>query len=471
MKQQRKIPFWAASVTLLVFLVLSAFLIIVLHAEPHIPMIVGVAIVGAVAMGYGASWEQIEDGMVEGMTKALSACVILMLIGLLIGSWINAGVVPCMIYYGIQMLSAENFLVGCLLLCAVVSMTLGSWGTAGTVGVALISIAHILGIPPALAAGAIISGAYFGDRVSPLTDMNNLLAAVTDTDIIAIIKKALPLNVAGLGATGVVFWLWGRSYQSGTMGTQVDQLVALLQEQFVLGPLCLIPLVLLLVCILAKVPAIPSIFAGIVSSAVFAVVGQHKSLESVVSCCFFGYTSDTGNQVIDSLLSTGGIESMQYSVILALVAMMLGGVMEKTGIVDSFMEPLISKLRRKGDLSAVVVGSTLAVNVILPDSYVAMALPGRMFAPTYEKQGVSRLDLSLPLGSGAISFAPLIPWNACGVFMSTVLGVSTAAYAPYCFLNVIVPIGAAILGYWRGPSQKKRKESAAEQLDQMHSPT
>lgn len=457
MSKQRKIPFFTATLTLLVFLGIAAYMIIVLHAEPHIPMIAGVAIVGAVAMGYGASWKDIEDGMVEGMTKALSACTILFLIGLLIGSWINAGVVPSLIYYGVKALSPKNFLVGCLLLCSAISMTLGSWGTAGTIGIALISISHILGIPPALTAGAIISGAYFGDRVSPITDMSNLLSAVTEQDIMQVIKKSLPLNLIGLGIASVVFYYLGKPYWNGVMGTEVDHLVGLLQDQFYLGLICLVPLVLLLVCILVKIPAIPSIFVGIVSSGVFAVVVQHRSLESVLSCCFFGYSSNTGNQVIDSLLSTGGIESMQYSVSLALVAMMLGGVMEKTGIVDSFMNPLIGKLKRKGDLSAAVVASTLAVNVVLPDAYVALALPGRMFGGVYKQHQVSQLELSRALGSGAISLSPIIPWNACGVFMATVLGVSVAEYAPFCILNYIVAVGAIVFGYLDKPLGYKRK--------------
>lgn len=437
-------------------------MIIILHTEPHIAMIFGIALVSVTAMAYGFSWQDIEDGIIEGMTKSLGACTILLMIGLLIGVWISGGVVPAMIYYGLHLLGPRTFLVGSLLLCAAVSMALGSWGTAGTIGIALIGVAQILGIPLPLAAGTIVSGCYLGDRISPISDMSNLTSAVSGVDIVSTVKAATPLNLACLAVSCIIYWRMGLQYagDSDSLRIQVERLCQLLQGQFDISPLCLLPLILLLGCILAQIPAIPSIFIGIFSAGVMAVLLQRQDLTSLMACCFSGFISDTGNETVDALLSAGGIESMHYSLSLALTAMMLGGVMDKTGVIAAFMGPFLGKLRRKGDLSAAVVISTLAVNVILPDSYVAIVIPGRMFSDAYEQNKLRPQDLSLPLGSGACSFSPLIPWNACGVFISTVLGASVVQYAPYALLNILVPVGAVILGYASG--RRKIRGSPAD---------
>lgn len=461
MKRSKTIPFYVAVLTLLTFSGIAGYMIIALHAEPHIPMILGTALTALVAMACGSTWEEVEEGMVDGMARSLGACTILLLIGLLIGVWIIAGVVPAMICYGLRMLSAKTFLVGSLLLCALISMALGSWGTAGTIGIALISIAQILGIPLPLAAGAIVSGSYLGDRISPISDMSNLVSAVSGVGIRQNIKSALPLNLVCLALSGVFYWLAGRRYWGGgELGHQVQELTQLLQGQFRIGLWSLIPLAVLLGCILMKVPAIPSIFGGIISAAVMAVLVQGQSPVDVMSCCFYGYLSQTGNTSIDAILSTGGIDSMHFSLSLALTAMMLGGVMDSTGMIAAVMRPLLARLKRTGDIAAAVTVSTLIVNVILPDSYVAIAIPGQMFSGSCQKQGIPLQELSRPLGSGACSFSPLIPWNACGVFISVVLGVSVLEYAPYAVLNFLVPVGAVLAGY--GPQNKKREKTAGE---------
>ncbi len=448
MKEKKPLPFSIALFTLLAFSGIAGYMIIVLHAEPHIPMLLGTAIAAAVAMTCGSSWEEVESGMVDGMAKSLEACTILLLIGVLIGVWISAGVVPALICYGLRMFSARTFLVGSLLLCAVISMALGSWGTAGTIGIALISIARVLGVPLPLAAGAIVSGSYLGDRISPVSDMSTLVSAVSGVDIRRSVKTALPLNLVCLLLSAVLYWLAGLRYVGGgNLGHQVQELTQLLQGQFRIGLWTLLPLALLLGCILAKVPAIPSIFTGIFSAAVMAVLIQKQAPADLLSCCFYGYLSQTGSPSVDAILSTGGIDSLHFSLSLALTAMMLGGVMDRTGIIAAVMRPLLSRLKRSGDISAALTASTLIVNIILPDSYVAIAIPGQMFSGACQRQGIPPENLSLSLGSGACSFSPLIPWNACGVFVSTVLGVPVLEYAPCAFLNLLVPAGAVLLGY------------------------
>lgn len=447
-----------AGITLLLFSITAAYVIIVLHAEPQIAMILGCALTSAAALAHGYSWEEIEEGMIEGMTKSLGACTILLLIGLLIGIWVSAGVVPAMVCYGLELLTPKTFLVGSMLLCAAISMALGAWGTVGTVGIALISVAHILNLPMPLAAGAIVSGCYLGERVSPVSDMANLVSAVTGVDIVRNVKSVLPVNLVCLVIASVLYWIVGLKYVgTGSFGTEVAAINLLIRDQFHITLWNFTPLLLMLTCILIKVPAIPSIFAGIASGAVMAVLVQHQSLSDLASYGFYGYVSTSGNETIDALLSAGGIESLQYSLSLALAAMMLGGVMEKTGIIDGFMEPIVRRLRRTGDLSLGVIVSAFIVNVILPDSYVAVALPGQMFHGTFERNEIPLCELSRPLSSSAGAFSALIPWNACGVFVSTVLKVPVVSYMPYAFLNILVPAGAAILGYLRGAKMNRSK--------------
>lgn len=451
MKASKQNPtFIDGFLALFLFGIIGAYLIIAKGIPPHIAMIIGVAIASLFALRCGSSWKTIEDGMINGMTQALGAVVILLLIGMLIGTWICSGVVPAMVCYGLRLLSPKTFLVSAMLLCMFVSLALGSWGAAGTIGIALMGISDVLGFPPSLTAGAIVSGSYIGDRISPITDMTNLVSSVTQADVFQYIRKVLMLNILSISVAGIIYYFIGIQYSSdiGIEG-EILELIGIMEQEFKIGVIDFFPLVVLLTCILLKVPAIPSLFFGLVSAGILAVAVQGKDIVTVLNSCFYGYVGNTGHPVIDSLLTSGGIEAMLYSLTLSLSAMMFGGVMEETGLMQAVMIPIVRRAKNIKTLTTSVILSTFVVNAVLPDAYVAVMLPGKMFQKAFEDRNISRSTFGCAVGSGACSLSPLIPWNTCGVFMTTVLGVQTMSYNRYAFVNILVPIAAVLIVFLR----------------------
>lgn len=448
MPQTQKPKFLVAAGAVVLFIVLMFYFIVALDAPPHIPMLLGCVITAVAALLSGSRWQQIEEGMVEGISQALVSVIILMLIGVLIGVWIWSGVVPAMIYYGLKLLSPALFLPSAMVICALVSMALGSWGTAGTLGIALMGIAQIMGIPAPIAAGAVISGSYMGDKVSPLSDSTNLASAVTGVDIFKNVGHMLPISGTAFGIAAVLFTVLGRGYGGQGAGADVSALSATIRNTFAISPLNFLPLVLLVVCIAFKIPSIAGITFGILSAAVLGALVQGGGMEQIVTAAFSGYTCQSGSEVLDKLLTAGGLSSMMYSISLILCAMMFAGIMEKTGIMAAFMEPFMRHIRSGGMLITATVLSCMAVNVVLPEQYVAIAVPGRMYLSEYDKRGIPRTELTRALGAGGAAFSPVVPWNTCGAYMSGVLGVATAAYAPYAFLNLIIPVVAIVAGFF-----------------------
>lgn len=446
--EQRIPEFKDALFTMLLFAGIMFFFLVKLEAPPHIPMLLGSAVASAAAIKNGRKWKEIEKGMVEGISQALVSVIILFLIGILIGIWIQSGVVPAMIYYGMQLLSQRLFLPSAMLICAMISMILGSWGTAGTIGLAFMGIGQIMQIPMPIVAGAIISGAYMGDKISPFSDSTNLASSVTGVDIFENVKYMIPISGSAFLISGVLFTVMGWKYgiPAGD-GSEIMAMAVSLKESFSVSAVNFLPLIFLILCILFKVPSIPSIFVGIVSAAVIGVVLHGVDLESLVQTSFYGYEAKTGDVLLDNLLSAGGIESMMYSISLIMCAMTFGGIMENTGLMQSFMEPMVKHIKGRGSIIAATVLSCMTVNVCLPEQYVAIALPGKMFGRVYDEKGISRKDLSRALGAGGAAFSPIVPWNTCGVFMAGVLGVSTIAYGRYAFLNYLTPIIVIAVGF------------------------
>lgn len=440
--EERKPGFFYALAVVLGLGAIMFLAIVKYKTSPHIPMLLGCGLAGGAAALAGGRWETIEKGMFSGITQALESLIILMLIGVLTAVWIMSGTVPTMIRYGLSILSPRFYLVSTMVICSVISMAVGSWGTAGTVGLAFMGIASALEIPLPLAAGAIISGAYVGDKLSPLSDSTNLASAVTGVPVFENVRRMFPVAGGAYLLAGVLYTLLGFSVLNGDVRsfTRVEEYIRLLEGIFEISPLTLLPLALLILCILRKVPAIPSIGAGILSAAVIAPLIQGASVEDLLSMGYSGYVSRTGDELLDALLSVGGLESMLFSVSMIITAMMFGGIMEATGLMDALMSPLMRRLRRAETLVTVTVLSCVAVNLILPEQYIAIAIPGRMFAGEYDKRGVSRNRLAVALGAGGAATSALVPWNTCGVYMTGVLGVSTFDYMPFAFFNLLMPV-------------------------------
>lgn len=462
-RKNKEAGFATACAVLAVFIGTMFYCLVFLKTQPHIPMLLGCVIAAAGAFADGCGWDKIEQGMINGISQSLTSVILLLLIGVLIGIWIVSGVVPAMLYYGLRLLSPRFFLPGAMFLCAAVSMVLGSWGTAGTIGLAFMGLARIMGIPAAAAAGAVISGAYMGDKVSPFSDSTNLASSVTGVDLFQNVKHMLPVSGTAFVLSGLMFTAIGQKYVSfeGGLGG-IEELSGQLMGMFTISPANFLPLALLLGCILFRIPSIPSISVGILSAAVFGAVVQGRGPAQLAQSAYYGFFCDSGNPVLDGLLTAGGISAMMESISLIFCAMMFGGIMEETGLMQAFMRPLIQKVRGKGSVIAVTVLSCMAVNICLPEQYVAIALPGRMFCQGYDERNIDRKELARALGAGGAAFSPMIPWNTCGVFMAGVLGVPTMAYQKFAFLNLLTPVITIAAGYLSSHNSlgKRRSEDA-----------
>lgn len=439
---------------LIVFAVLIAVMsvgIIVYGSNVHIPMFCGVIAAALMALWLGYSWETVEKAMMDGIYNALQAAIILMIVGVLVGIWIVSGVVPAMIYYGLKLLSPSIFLVAAVLICSVTSLATGtSWGTMGTMGLALMGIAAGLDIPAPMAAGAIISGAYFGDKMSPLSDTTNLAPAMAGTDVMTHVKfMMLPTGIA-YGLTLIIFGILGGIYVHGGNGADmsaVAQMSSALSDTFNINPVLLLPPAIVIIAVALKIPAIPGITLGIIAGALLGPIfqGGDCGLGVLLEAGMSGYISETGIESIDSLLTTGGIENMLSSVSLTLIAMMFGGIMEKTGQLEVVVNKIIGLAKNPAALVGTTELTCILSNATMPEQYISIVVPGRMYAEAYKEQGLHAKTLSNALESSGTVTSALIPWNTCGVFILATLGVSTISYLPFAFFNWLMPIITFVL--------------------------
>ena len=439
----RKPFLWEALLSFGVLIAILAISIVIFDVSIHLPMILGVAFTGLMALRMGYKYKDIERSMFKGVMLAMQAILILIVVGALIGVWILAGVVPTMIYYGLAILNPQFFLVTALLICSITSLSTGtSWGTAGTVGVAFMGIAAGLGIPLPIAAGAVISGAYFGDKISPLSDTTNLAAAIAGTDVITHIKWMIRQTAVAFVIAIAFFTIMGFVH-----GTNVDTQGAYylrqgLAQNFNINPLLFLPPVAVILAIALKVPALPGIFIGVLLGGIMGIIFQQSTdFGAVMQAGYSGFTADTGNEQLDTLLTRGGMARMFYSISLTIIAMCFGGIMEMTKQLEVVVEKMMQLfVRGKTSLAATAVASTVLSNATMPEQYISIILPNRMFSKAYKDRGYHPKMLASAVdGTGTLTSA-LIPWNTCGIFMLSILGVSALQYAPYAIFNWSVPL-------------------------------
>ncbi|EON78609.1 Na+/H+ antiporter NhaC [Lunatimonas lonarensis] len=411
-------------------------------------------------------WERLQDGMIKSISAAMSSILILLLIGSLAGTWMLSGIVPAMIYYGLQVLNPTIFLLAACVVSAVVSVSTGSsWTTVATVGVALLGIGKALGFDEGIIAGAIISGAYFGDKMSPLSDTTNLAPAMAGTDLFTHIRHMTKTTFPSILITLVIFGVIGVLRDAeGSVG-QVQEISEVILEAFdVNGWLFVVPL-LVIVLIVSKVPAIPTLLVGALLGGVWAIVFQPDVINSlasnqelgfafnsfkVVMTALYGETSIvTSNEVVNELLVTGGMAGMLNTVWLIVCAMVFGGIMEVSGMLRVLAEAVMEKVHSVGSLIAATAGTGVFFNIATSDQYLAILVPGRMYADIYKKRGLKGENLSRALEDSATVTSVLVPWNTCGATQAAVLGVATLAYAPFCFFNIISPLMTILFGYLR----------------------
>jgi len=418
--------------------------------DPHLPILFSAVVAAIVAVvGLGYTWKELEDGIVDTIKMAMQAILILMIIGMIIGTWILGGIVPTMIYYGLKLLSPSIFLVATCLLCCIVSLATGSsWTTAGTVGIALVGVGIGLGMNPGIVAGAIISGAYFGDKMSPLSDTTNLAPAMAGSTLFDHIKHMVYTTGPSLIIALILYGILGMRFAGSELDTAaINEILVGIEANFNISLILLLAPVLVIAMVVFKVPAIPGLIGGTVLGALFAFLFQGSDMTSIVEATHYGYTSDTGVAVIDDLLSRGGLDSMMWTVSLILCAMSFGGVMEKSGMLEAIASSIMKLAHGTGSLVLATIITIIAMNMMAGDQYLAIVIPGRMYRQIYEDRGLHPKNLSRVLEDAGTLTSPLVPWNSCGLFMSGTLGVATLVYLPYCFLNLINPLVSIFYGF------------------------
>jgi NhaC family Na+:H+ antiporter len=430
------------------------------YGANQIALILATFVAALVGSRVGISWRVVQEGIVEGIAMGLGPVLILLSVGMLIGTWILCGTVPAMIYYGVQVLNPGIFYAASAAICAIVAISIGSsWTVAGTLGIGLMGIAGSFELSPAITAGAIISGAYFGDKLSPLSDTTNLAAAATGVDLFDHIRHMLWTTVPSITLALLFFSLIG-SADAGTPG-EIERLKYSLEAEFNIGIHLLLPLLLMLGLVYKRVPAYPAIVVSALTGALFALLFQPEAvsrlagdigggsglLKGIWISLFDGYSSDSGNAFLDQLLSKGGMSSMMNTVWLIICALGLGGALERTGILNYLLEQALRGVNSTGSLITTTVLTCFGTNVLAADQFIAVALPGRMYRKAYEARGLSPLNLSRTLEDSATITSALIPWNTCGAYMSATLGVATFSYAPYAFFNLLCPLVAIVYGY------------------------
>lgn len=446
-KEVRKANFSEALFTFASLTIIMFISIIKYEESPHIPMLIGVLIASLVALKIGYTWKFIENSMIKGISQAMQSIIILAIIGVLIGVWILAGVVPTMIYYGLMILKPSIFLVATVLITSITSLATGtSWGTAGTMGIALMGIASGLGIPTPVTAGAVLSGAYFGDKMSPLSDTTNLAPAMAGTDVFTHIKSMAKPTLIAYCLTLLIFGFLSAKYRGASADLSNVNIIANgLKETFTISPVLLLAPLVVIISIAKKLPAVPGIALGIIIAAILGPIYQGINFGDILSAGLNGYVSNTGLEAVDQLLTTGGLNNMMSSISLTIIAMMFGGIAEETGILEAIVKKFLHRVQSIVGLVISTILTCVFTNASMPEQYISIVVPGRMFKNEYKERNLDPTLLSSTLESGGTVTSAMIPWNTCGTYMSTVLGVSTVHYLPFLFFNLLMPLVQVII--------------------------
>jgi Na+:H+ antiporter, NhaC family len=433
------------------------------------------AIAGLIAVRLGHSWSSVRTQIVKSIGSAMPSMLILLLIGALAGTWMISGVVPAMIYYGLNIFHPAIFLFATVIISGIVSLATGSsWSTVATIGIALIGIGKTLGISEGIIAGAVISGAYFGDKMSPLSDTTNLAPAMAGTDLFTHIRYMTITTVPSISIALILFLIIGFTYDFDSVTTNISEVQNALVSKYTITPWLFIVPVVLIYIIIKKVPPLPSLLAGSLLGGLFAIIFQPHLIREIsgidgnyfeeayvgVFLALFGKISIVSdNDMVNELLTSSGMAGMLNTIWLIISAMVFGGTMESAGLLRKITSVIIRFAHSTGSLIASTIASSVFFNITASDQYISIVVPGRMFADTYRKRGLKPEVLSRTLEDGGTITSVLIPWNTCGATQSRVLGVPTLDYLPYAFFNLINPfVAIAIAGF----NYKIRKYKAGE---------
>ncbi|MCI8441682.1 MAG: Na+/H+ antiporter NhaC [Provencibacterium sp.] len=467
-RPNKQAPLWLALGTLIFLVVVIVGLSLWLKAPPHLPLLLGTIAAGLAGVYCRFGWKQLQEGMIETIKAALPALLIIMTIGVLIASWMLGGIIPSMIYYGLRLISPKAFLVTTLLLCSVVSLAVGSsLSTIGTVGVALFAIGGALGVPPAVTAGAIVSGAYFGDKMSPLSDTTNLAPSVSGADLFDHIRHMTATTVPTYIICLFLYGGLGLFYasRSGAADTaQVAEITGTLQQTFVIHPLLLLPVLLVIAMVLLRIPALPGLLLAAALGLVCAVFVQGAEASSISNALMSGYAGATGSAAVDTLLNRGGIMGMMRTVALMVIALCFAGIFERTGMARAIVERILGHVHSDRGLVVSAILTSWLILLGTGQQYVAIIITGRLFRSSFEERRLAPQNLSRALEDAGTVFGGIVPHSTGAGFTMDALGMSAWQYGPFTFfgwINPLVSIALALSGRSMPHTGEEKKRPGA----------
>ena len=474
-----KIPYLLALSPILFLIVLLSFNVVMyddaIGGSNQLALLFSGALAAIIGVYYGSKWKDIMEGISNSIKSIVPAIIMLLLIGSLAGTWLISGVIPTMIYYGLQILNPTIFLFATAIITAIVSLATGSsWSTIATVGIALLGIGTAIGLPVGLIGGAIISGAYFGDKMSPLSETTNMAAAISGVDLFDHIKYMMYTTVPSFIITLILFLGIGFYFTTDISSEQIEKALGVISTKFVISPWLFLVPIAVIAMIIKKVAAIPALFFGTLLGGVFAILFQPEIVIEVsgasinsISSYYMGVINamigDVNFTAVNAsindifnvaeadrsdLLKSGGMYGMLNTLLLIFCAMTFSGAIESTGLLSRMAEPIIKYAQNTGSLIATTACTCIFFNITTSDQYMSIIVPGRMFADTYTEKGLAPENLSRTLEDSGTVTSVLIPWNSCGAAQSAVLGVATLAYLPFCFFNLISPLMTIAYGYF-----------------------
>lgn len=475
-------PLWLALVPVLLLITALTWNVLFVYGDnalsgsSQVIILFVAGVTAAIGLQRGVGWDHIQSRIVATIGNAMPSILILMLVGSLASIWLLSGTVPTLVYYGLKLLNPTIFLLACCIACALTSVMSGSsWSTAATIGVAMVAVGRALGIPDGLIGGAIISGSYFGDKISPLSDTTNLAAAVTETPVFDHIRYLLLTTGPSMAITLILFTVIGLNIDTGSTSVDVSQELSTIRETFNITFWLLLPPIVVLTMIMKKVPAIPSLFVGIVVGGICAVIFQQPLLVSlaenasatpllaglfgglfdsgpsyllIMDTLYKGVSIETSMPMLSELFSAGGMEGMLGTVWLILAAMTFGGTMEACGMLGRIMEAAKGMVKGFFSLVASTAATCMVTNLSTSDQYIAVAIPGRMYSDLYKEKGYASENLSRTLEDTGTVTSVLIPWNTCGAYHASVLGIGTLTYLPFCFFNLLSPFMTLLFAWF-----------------------
>ncbi len=454
-------------VSLGIFLALAFSFTAELHLPIQLALFIGWFVIMALGLKLGHDYKSLEHAATKGISNGLGAVLILLSVGALVGTWIAGGIVPTIIYYGLKAIHPSIFLLATMLICSLTALATGtSWGSAGTAGIAMMGIGQGLGIPAPLTAGAVLSGCYFGDKMSPLSDSVILASTMSGVEIVEHIKGMLPIAGISYVITGILFTAFGFHYAGNVDMSQVNQVIAAMEDQFVISPLSFVPVIIVLALLAMRMPSFPVISFGSVLGIVWAVMVQDMPLLSAMNTAWAPFNIESGVPFIDSILNRGGMESMLGSVAVIVFGLGFGGLLDKVGVLQTIASLFEKRIKTAGGLATSTLGTAFLGNVFGSAMYVSLILTPKICARNYDRLGYQRKNLSRNAEFGGTLTSGMVPWSDNGIYMASILGVATLSYAPYMWLSFVciaVTIICSYMGWFVDRCPPKSEAELAEE--------